>query len=425
MTDLNIDDLKWNSNILKFYFVYVTFHGALRKWVFAGVGGGISEILFLLQLILPFVVVFALRRKKSILSCKPLLPYAILLTIMALNPMNQTLYHGIFGFILHFGFWLLMLMYLNEPEAFPIETLVNTFIIVSVTETILTFFQFTLPNSHFLNRYENANLEDIVGFDNDGGVRVVGTFTYVGGYGSFIFFLGLLVWALMLQRKLPTLYLLILSGFGLISSFMNGSRSMMLPYVLFVFFGFLSYGGFVDKIKPVIIMACILPLLIIFNLGEKFSFIEKAYNSFNSRVIAGRQTGEANQRTLSTFTQITDFAGKYPIAGIGLGATYQGATAKWGKSLEYVEFGYCEEEPERIILEGGFVLFITRVFLFGLIAFKSKIPIYFSMPTLFYIFFFTLFVFNTYQASYVFLGLALLDKVYAQQKLSNNESYSE
>ena len=231
--------LKWNERLLMFYFLYTAFHGALRKWAFAGVSG-VNDALFMVQLILPFLVVMLMVREKTILSCKPLIPYALMLTAMALNPMNLTLFHGIFGFILHFGFWSLMLVYLNEREAFPIENLVKVMLIVCFAETLLTFVQFGLPTSHFLNRYENAGADEVAGFENDGGVRVIGTFSYIAGYGSLLFFIGLFVWALMVQKKQSTPVILALSSFGLVSAFMNGSRSIMLPFVLCIVFGLID-----------------------------------------------------------------------------------------------------------------------------------------------------------------------------------------
>jgi hypothetical protein len=415
MTNLSPQDLKHNQSLLAFYFLYTTFHGALRKWVFSGVSG-VNDILFMLQLILPFVVVALMRREKTILSCKPLLPYAFILIGMALNPMNMSIFHGVFGFLLHFGFWLIMLMYLHEPEAFPIENMVKLFLIVCFAETILTFIQFGLPTSHFLNRYESASSDEVAGFENDGGVRVIGTFPYISGYGSLLFFIGLFIWALMLEKKQSLVVILGLTAFGLVSAFMNGSRSIMLPFVLCVGFGLINYGGFSQKIKSIAFVFAVVGISLAFNLNQKISFVEKAFKSFWQRVEYGQKSGEAQLRTSDTFIEVIEFNGKYPLFGIGLGATYQGATNKWGKSRELIEYGYCEEESERIIVEGGFILFFTRVLLFMFMTFRLKVPIIYSIPILFYIFFFTLFVFNTYQAAYVFFGFALLDKLYTSKK---------
>lgn len=418
MTTLTASDLKRNQNLLLFYFLYTTFHGALRKWVFAGVSG-VNDVLFMVQLISPFLVVALMKREKTIFSYQPVVPLALVLAALALNPMNATLFHGIFGFILHFGFWLLMLTFLNERDAFPLENLMKLIIVICIAETLLTFVQFSLPSSHILNRYESADA--VVGFDDEGGARVIGTFSYIAGYGSLLFFTGLFIWTLMVEAKRNMLIILALVALSLVSAFMNGSRSIMLPLVLCICFGFINYGSFGQKIKVIAVLALIFVAGILFNVGKQLTFVERAYKGFAYRVTSGAKSGEAESRTVSTFVEAFDFNGKYPLLGIGLGATYQGATNKWGKSPELVEYGYCEEEPERIVVEGGYFLLLVRMGLFVYLATQLRIPWIFSAPILFYIFFFTLFVFNAYQTAYVFFGFALLDKVYgAKQALESS-----
>ncbi len=421
MTTLTQADLKRNQNLLLFYFLYTTFHGALRKWVFAGVSG-VNDVLFMVQLISPFIVVAFMRREKPVFSYPLVIPLVFAFTALALNPMNMTLFHGAFGFILHFGFWLLMLTYLSERDAFPVQNLIKIMIIVCIAEAFLTFVQFSLPSSHILNRYESS--DDVVGFDDEGGARVIGTFSYIAGYGSLLFFTGLFIWALMVEAKKNVVLLLCMVALSLVSAFMNGSRSIMLPLVLCTCFGLASYGNLGNKIKLVAIIAMVLILGVVFNVGKQLSFVERAYTGFAYRVTSGQKSGEAESRTLSTFVEAFDFQGKYPLFGIGLGATYQGSTNKWGKSPELIEYGYCEEEPERIVVEGGYFLLFIRLGLFAYLSTQLRVPMILSVPVLLYIFFFTLFVFNAYQTAFVFFGFTLLDKVYAAKKDLQNENYS-
>ena len=411
---LTAQELKWNKNLLLFYFLYTTLQGALRKWVFNGVSG-VSDTLLIVQLIMPFIIVFAMKREKTIFSCKPLVPYALLLIAMALNPMNQTIFHGIFGFIIHMGFWFIMLMYLHEREAFPIENLRTVFLVFIVVESLLSFTQFQLPYSHFLNRYENSGSQDDIASFAGGGVRVVGTFSYISGFGSYLFFAGLFVWAMMVEKKMRVLFILIITGMGLVASFMNGSRAVLVPYIMCAAFGFLSYGSISQKIKSIALVGALAVLSIVFNFGQKLTSIGKSFDSISERIVSGQQSGEANNRTAKIFEETFNFSGNYPLLGIGLGATYQGATNKWGKAQELIHYGYVEEEPGRILMEGGYLLLIVRTFLFVMIAIKMKIPIIFSAPILFYMFFFTIFMFNAYQIAYAFLGLTFLDKVYYKQ----------
>ena len=249
MSEFSPTDLKRNQYLLFSFFLYTTFHGALRKWAFLG-NSAIDNALFFIQLILPFVIVYFMKRQKPMLTYQPLIPYAILLIALALNPMNQTIYHGIFGFILHFSFWLIMLTYLNERDAFPLESLIKGFIIICLIEAGLGFTQFSLPSSHFINRYVSS--DNVDGFDNDQGVRIIGTFSYIAGYSSFLLFFGLFVWGLMVENKRALVLIFGLGAMGLVSAFMNGSRATVLPFVIAIIFGFINYGSFANKLKAVV-----------------------------------------------------------------------------------------------------------------------------------------------------------------------------
>ena len=236
MLELTTSDLKRNQNLLLASFAYTTFHGALRKWVFIG-STGIDNVLLFIQLILPFLLIWQMKRKMSVFSYPLLIPYALVLVAMALNPLNQSLYHGVFGFILHFSLWLLLLAYLNERDSFPLENLVGAFVIIALIEIVLSFAQFSLPSTNFINRYVSS--DNVDGFGEEQGVRIIGTFSYISGYAAYLLFGGLLAWALMLENKRSLLTIFGVAGLGLVTAFMNGSRSAVLPFVLVLVFGFL------------------------------------------------------------------------------------------------------------------------------------------------------------------------------------------
>jgi hypothetical protein len=416
--ETRIEDILHNKRWLLGYFLYAILNGAVRKWVF--VSSSLVNNLFLtIQFLLPIAIVFFMRREKSIFSYHPLIPYIFVLLGMAFNPMNQSIFHGFFGILLHLGFWFVMLAYLHERAVFPFEQLVKPFIIVSIGEIILSIIQFTLPDTHFINRYESGT--EVSGFVT-GAVRVVGSFSYIGGYAAFIFFVGLLVWALMVEKKQSIQVISIVALLGLLGGFMNGSRAIVLPFILFVIFGFLGYGTLSSKLRAVAIIVIGISLGLVFKLDKKFPTIEMAYGAFMGRVESGQSSGESEGRTAEIFKGVTKFRGNYPLFGVGLGATYQGAVTTWGQSAAVKEYGYYEQEPERIILEGGFVLLIIRALLFVYFMFKSKIPIVFSAPILFFIFFFTQMTFSGYQSTFTFFGLALLDKMYYLKSLEPNEN---
>jgi hypothetical protein len=411
--------LSRNAALLLGYFLYAMLSGALRKWVFMG-SSGINSVIQGLQLFMPFIIIFMMRRQKSLFESKPLIIYSIVLVLMAANPLNQSIFHGIFGIFLHLGFWVLMLPYLNERDAFPFEDLVKPFIIISFCQIGLGFMQFNLPLDHFLNRYESG--DDVSGFEGGMMVRVIGTFSYIGGFGGFIFFAGLLVWSLMVENKRAVYLVYGLAFGGLLSGFMNGSRSAVLPYLFFVLAGSLSFGTTSTKIKIIGVFVIALFIGSVYNIGQNFPVMERALDAFTGRVSSGSETGENSSRTLATLYEVTGFRGEYPLFGVGLGATYQGAIAGWGKSEEVKDYGFYEEEPERILLEGGYVLLLLRGALFIYFMMKSKIPKLFSVPILFYTFFFPQMTFSTFQSTFTFFGFALLDKIYYLKSLADEEA---
>src|SRR5687768_3477527 len=97
-------------------FLYSTFSGSIRKW--GGASGLINNIVFGIQLLLPFL--FLLLRRPGYRSPfnKLLLFYSLILFLLALNPMNLTIFHGLFGLLIHLGFWVCCFFYIRNRELF-------------------------------------------------------------------------------------------------------------------------------------------------------------------------------------------------------------------------------------------------------------------------------------------------------------------
>ena len=414
MEPLTDNDLRRNQALLLAFFLYSTFSGAIRKWVTTG-NSGVNNILLAMQLLLPFALMIFIRREKNIFTTTPTFGYAIALVFFALNPMNMTIYHGIFGFFMHFAFWFMMFAYLHERDAFPFEKLIIPFIIVCLIQSVLCFFQFTMPITHLINRYESG--ESTSGFEG-GMVRVSGTFSYIGGYAAFLYFFGFLVWALLIEKKRNVLLLLLLATLCLLGAFMNGSRTTTLIVVVCTAVGFLSYGSFTNKLRVLFIVPILLVLASVYNLDSKFSTIADAYGAFMGRVESGARSGESNNRVFETITEIGDFKSENTFFGLGLGATYQGATQTWGKSPYVTAYGFYEEEPERILLEGGYALLIIRAGLFIWMISLLRIPLIVSVPIMIYLFLFAQMVSSTFQSTFTFLGIAILDKMYYLKELT-------
>lgn len=121
--------------------------------------------------------------------------------------------------------------------------------------------------------------------------------------------------------------------------------------------------------------------------------------------------GEVEYRISDLFNEVLDFRGKYPVFGVGLGSTYQGANAIFGTSQYVLEYGYNESEAGRIILEGGYILFFLRIALFLVLMRKSVVP-FFGKAIFLALFFTSQVVFSVYFGTFFFLGIIFVDRAY-------------
>lgn len=406
--------------VLFFIFLFTTFSGAIRKWV---VDDSITNNLILaVQLSVPFSFLFLIRSFKFRSPFKPLLiAYIFLLILLAINPMNYTMFHGVFGIILHLGFWFACFFYFENREYFDLRVLFNLFIIISLSELVLGFIQYTLPPSHILNKYvKESGLSDIAMVG--GAVRVTGTFSYLAGFASFFVFYPLFIWALA-KNNVAHVKVIFLYMLGLIGCFMSGSRSAFYPYLLIGFLILYTEYG-VKRLFGVVastVLVGLLAVTVTFFLGNKLAFltntVNKSYENFENRRSVNKAQGEEQNRILKTINGVLFFPGEYAAIGVGLGATYQGAIATWGTSPYVASYpGWLEEEPERIVVEGGFVLFFFRILLFAYLFRKLSIPTFSKAVLLVFSFFFISIVFFTYSSSYFLLGLILIDNAGRKNK---------
>lgn len=402
-------DEQFNMKLIMAYFLFTVLQGAVRKWVMPG--GGIGTLFMMIQIVAPFLFVSFLRKKESIFAYKPILIFTILLGLMAVNPMNQTYFHGILGFMLHLGQFLLLFAYLNNREAFPLERMTQFFLIVCGLQVLLATFQYTLPPNHLLNRYDREG--DVSAVAQVGKfVRVAGTFSYISGYGSMLNFVGFFVWSLLVRQKQTPFVLLLIIGSGLLGCLMSGSRGVVGSYLIILTFALLSYRGFGKKLALVAAVLGILGMVVALDLTERIPIFKNAFGAFMERVEENQSKGETEGRMIEPVMEVAEFNGKYPLFGLGLGATYQGATAKWGTAYQVEEYGFYEEEGERIMLEGGYLLFFARMALWALIFMRSSLPPYFAAPLYVFFIFYSPSVFSVYQAFFVFMGFILVDNAF-------------
>ena len=396
--------------IIALIFVFTLTTGGLRKWIFPV--GPIGNSILAFQLCIPYLLIFCGEKYKKPWHYKIIILYIILLTGLAINPLNLTYFHSTLGFILHLSFWFSFAFYFANRQQINIQSLIPIFIICSFIEIALGFIQYQLPPEHWLNGY--ANVEAVGGSIALVGdsVRVTGTFSYIGGYTAFLSFLILFIWYLFRIEYNSTIVAILYVG-GLAASFMSGARTAVGVFMIVTTLMFFS--DFSSQKIYTFLRNLFFPILIVFtlillkgNIGIEDK-IAKAFDNFSGRVEENRQTGEQNQRIYWDFEDLYNFRGKYPVFGLGLGSTYQGATAVFGTSDYVKEYGYYENELTRVVVEGGFVLLFFRFILVTFFVNILQINTISKVVIFLLIFYFTPVVFNIYNSIFFAIGLMLVD----------------
>jgi hypothetical protein len=402
-------------------FIITIISGALRKWVFTS--GITGDIILFLQLLLPFLSSIYYNGVTILLKENIFKFYFLFLIILAFNPLNLTIFHGIFGIILHLGFWWLLGYYYVNRLIIDIRPIIPLVILFCTIEIVLGFIQYQLPADHILNKYaainqlgENQTVA-LVGSS----VRITGTFSYISGYTAFLIFAIFFIWALIRADYNYRIISFLLSG-TLIAALMTGSRSCV--FLTAIFLLLIIFSEFTIETIKNFLKSLLFPflLLIMLFLAKGSVGIEKildnAYSNFDERRTVNAQSGEQNQRILGDIQELfVDYRGNYPFFGVGLGSTYQGATSVFGISDYVKEYGYYENELPRIVLEGGFFLLFVRIGLFiwllSWLEFNSL-----SKIILFIVFIYSIpIVFNIYNSIFLALGIIFLDNISIHRRL--------
>ncbi len=389
-------------------FLFTTFSGAARKWFISS--GAFGNVVLLVQLVMPWLLFAVLFLPKKKMAAPGLMAsYLIYLIIAAANVLNKTLYHGILGIVLHGGFFILLFTYLANRDKVQLGPLLQVFTLVAVLEVVLGVIQYQLPPIHFLNKYATDQVQTIAVVD--GRVRITGTFSYIGGYGAFVIFMAMLAWAYPLLTQKVNAFFYLLPGMSLIAAIMNGGRGPTALVIMFLILGQVFSPHRARSLR-LFLAALVLGGAVIAFSPRVQDFVVNTYESFMTRVRANQASGEQTRRILGPIEEVIYFRGQYPVFGVGLGATYQGANAVWGESYYARQYGGYEEEMERVIIEGGFLLFFFKLILLAVFAFHWSVPWIPKIILLALTVLFIPIVFNIYQVYYMALGFILLDQAY-------------
>ncbi|GHT53490.1 hypothetical protein FACS189446_1030 [Bacteroidia bacterium] len=393
------------QQILFWGFFYTVFAGVVRKWIFPS--GIVSNLLLFGQLILPLILAWQYTQttfiiKKAYRHISVI--YFIILLLLAVNPLNHTIFHGIIGIIIHFGFWYLLLAYLQVSDVVEIKQLDYYIIGLLILETVLASIQYNLPPTHILNRY---SVDDSVGISIGNGIRVTGTFSYLGGFAAMTMFYGFFIWSLLNRNQKPVL-LVISVILSIYMAFMSGGRGNVVTLLSLIAVGiYENIFKTTQYIKYLLgIGAAIILLSVFFNPLQP---IMRAWDNFYDRFDNLTETGESYNRIYRNYLSALLYHGSQPVFGAGLGSDYQGANAVFGASETKQQYGYMEEEGERIVFEGGYFLYFIRIGLFVIVLSAMRIK-RLSKVILFLLFFHKLLVFQTYATFFIAMGFIWINQ---------------
>jgi hypothetical protein len=423
-------------SLIGFIFVFTMLSGAARKWIFNG--SQFNSLLFFIQFISPLLMIFMGHfrleglslRQKDIFKMQQeltqvLVVYALSLVVFALNPKSQTIFHGMLGFVLHLSFWFFVFRFIQFRHQVTIDKLIPLFIAMSIAEVGLGIVQYNLPVTHYLNYYNDMrSTNNVIALVGDR-VRVTGSFSYLSGFTSFLMFYAFLLVYMIATQYTKFIYIVPLVLLGIVGVFISGSRGAFGIYFFILVFGLLGLRQFNAMIRfvgaAVFVAALFVTALLLTGKGQGLvDFVEVSGANFRTRYELNKDV-EQKTRILSPIQNVFNFRGKYPIYGVGLGATYQGATQQFGTSYYVEEFGYYEEEAERIILEGGYLLLTLKVILCFILIRHLTISPLFSIPLVFLTLIYIPVVYNVYNI--IFWGMGIMLMELAQKKLSAKRSH--
>ena len=406
---------KLNSYLKIFLIIYffTVLSGAFRKWIISD--KQIGNVILFLQILVPFTFIFIRNGMKNWQNGKSqfiLLIFVLLIGV--LNPLNLTINHGILGILLHGSFFFMIFFYINNRQYFQFEKIAGILFISGLLQLVLSFFQYSQPAGAFINTYADVDAVGGVALVGNS-IRVTGTFSYISGFTGFLFFNSLFIWALI-RYNYKSIYILLLLLFGITACFMSGARAA--TYTYFIILALIAFTEPILFSKSIVDFKSFIPILIIiiivigFGSEKIVDLVSNSFTRFIERRAFGIESGEESNRIFGDFYELFTFRGNFPIMGVGLGSTYQGATKLFGTSEYVLEYGFFESELVRIVLEGGFLLLITRTIILIYLLRKLFIPTVGKIIIFILLLFFFPYVFNLYNAVFAALGIMWVDYFY-------------
>ena len=354
--------MNWR-NLVKFALFVLIIEGALRKWFLPQA----KDLIYFLKdffLLGAYFLFLNLPQSVQKVSLKNtilkfwLVLVSIWLAYQAFNPRLGSPLVGIMGIKGYLWnvplIWMVFDLFDSEKQLF---TFLRNYLLLTIPVAILGVIQFFSPINSPINTYVGDDVNYIANLGIH--ARITATFSYIDPYVVYLIVsFGLLVALLEFsQSKIWKIVLLSCLFLVSVNSFMTGSRSCVFASVLFLGVYIITNAreGMAKMSK--LVSKLIIPLIII--AISAFIWFNPAIEAFWLRTqTLGVEA--VTVRTQNIFTEPFHFAPLIPWDGYGTGAT-QGASKALRNRLHLPPGDVItiphEEEPERILLELGFIGF--------------------------------------------------------------------
>lgn len=373
--------IHWRSAVL-LVMVLMVFEGALRKWAFPGLQAYLYFVKDLL-IMLAFGGFLLARTPPS--AHQPLLSSLTLLLMISglyffvhvAHPNIPAILIGVLGLKNYMLYAVLayMVPYVFHSNA-DLERKLTVYMILMIPVAALGLLQFSLPPDHFLNVYvqhddTEMQIATFGGTTEEARVRASGTFSYIGGYATFVTAMFLLSFACAIGARPASgmaIVAYILLALTVMATFTTGSRAvffmtlMMTPPILVL----MVSRGAVSMVAAVRIAVAASVIG-----GLTSLFASDAIDAFSTRAT----TSDSNiDRLLSPFTETLEALNAVPFFGVGIGTTHAAAgtimaSGSWTNAW-WLQNLFFEAELARVAVEvglPGFMLVVsTRIALLAL-----------------------------------------------------------
>ena len=343
--------------------IMMVYEGAFRKWLFPGLQGPIYFVKD--GMILLAFAGFLMSpegagvHKKALEALKVwvwlLVPFCF---VEAFNPQLPSILVGIFGLKSYLLYVPIAFMVPNAVRSTAdLQNKIKIFMYFMIPVALLGFIQFMLPPDHWINTYVQQDVDQMVNisqFGEHNNVRTSGTFSFIGGYATFIqamfaFSLGA---GLIARKESFKRLAFILLGLCSIGMFTTGSRATVYGCLQIgaVTFALCAMQGLISAktIMKAIGAAALISLVANFAATE-------AIEAFQYRA------EHADDPIARVFTPLTELLLAFdvtPVLGMGVGANANGSAQIMGLpggiySYWWLHGNYFEVETARVMQEVG------------------------------------------------------------------------